>query len=359
MSSKKYTIGVIPGDGIGQEIIDEGVKVLRAAGDNRGCSFDFVPFDLGAERYLKTGELVPDSVLADLRKLDAIYLGAIGDPRVKPGILEKGILLRIRFELDQYINLRPVKLYEGVGTPLKDKGPREINFVIVRENTEGGYCGMGGVFKKGTSDEVAVQEDINTYKGVHRCIKYAFDYCAIAARKDPSKGKKVTMVDKSNVLTYAHDLWVRVFEQVGREYPSIQTDHYYIDAFCMYMVKNPEWFDVCVTNNMFGDISTDLGAMISGGLGVAAGGNINPNGVSMFEPIHGSAPKYKGKKVINPIATILAGSMMLETLGEFEAAASIERAVQKAITSGRIKDMAAGRMGLSTPEVGDLVASLL
>jgi len=359
MKVRSYNIGVIPGDGIGPEVIQEGVKVLKAVGDKYGIKFDFIYYDFGAERYLRTGELLPDSAIEEFKKLDAIYLGAIGDPRVKPGILEKGILLRIRFELDQYINLRPVKLFEGVDTPLKGKGPEDINFVVVRENTEGLYCGIGGFFKKGTKDEVAIQQDVNTYKGVHRCIKFAFEYCKAFNKKCPQKGKKVTMVDKSNVLTYGHDLWVRVFEEVGEEYPDIQKEHYYVDAFCMFMVKSPERFDVVVTNNMFGDIVTDLGAMIQGGLGIAAGGNINPDGVSMFEPIHGSAPKYKGKNVINPIATILAGAMMLETLGEHEAHQAVESAVQKAILSGKIKDMSAGKMGLTTQEVGDLISNFV
>ncbi|MFH1258866.1 MAG: 3-isopropylmalate dehydrogenase [Elusimicrobiota bacterium] len=349
-----YKIGVLAGDGIGPEVIREGLKVLEAAAGKEKVRYELVNYDLGGERYLKTGELVPDSVLAELRKLDAIYLGAIGHPQVKPGVLEKGILLKIRFELDMYINLRPIVLYPGVWTPLKDKGPEQINFVVVRENTEGAYCGIGGVFKKDTPDEVGIQEDVNTRKGVERCIRYAFEYT-----RKRSNRKKLTLVDKANVLTYAHDLWRRAFAQVGEEYSDISKDYAFVDACCMWFVKNPEWFDVIVTCNMFGDIITDLGAIIQGGMGVAAGGNINPNGVSMFEPIHGSAPKYTGKNEINPIATIAAGAMMLETLGERKAADLIEQAIRKTLVSGKLKSMDAGKMGLGTKEVGDLVASYI
>ncbi len=349
-----YKIGVLAGDGIGPEVIREGLKVLEAAARKEKVRCELVNYDLGGERYLKTGELVPDSVLAELRKLDAIYLGAIGHPQVKPGVLEKGVLLKIRFELDMYINLRPIVLYPGVWTPLKDKGPESINFVVVRENTEGAYCGIGGVFKKDTPDEVGIQEDVNTRKGVERCIRYAFEY----TRKRNNR-KKLTLVDKANVLTYAHDLWRRAFAQVGEEYSDISKDYAFVDACCMWFVKNPEWFDVIVTCNMFGDIITDLGAIIQGGMGVAAGGNINPNGVSMFEPIHGSAPKYTGKNEINPIATIAAGAMMLEILGERKAADLIEQAIRKTLSSGKLKSMDAGKMGLGTKEVGDLVASYI
>jgi 3-isopropylmalate dehydrogenase len=306
-------------------------------------------YDLGGERYLKTGEILPDSVINELKQFNAIYLGAIGHPEVKPGILEKGILLRTRFELDQYINLRPVKLYEGVDTPLKNKGPEEIDFVVVRENTEGLYTGAGGVLKKGTKDEVATQESINTKKGVERCLRFAFEYT-----KKRNKGKKLTLCAKTNVLTYASDLWERTFYEVAREYPDVKTDYAHVDATCMWMVKNPEWFDVIVTDNLFGDIITDLGAMIQGGLGIAAGGNINPGGVSMFEPMGGSAPKYTGKNVINPLAAILAGGMMLEFIGEGEGWKISERAVQKAL-KGDIKSLDAGKMGMGTKEVGDLI----
>ena len=293
---------------------------------------------------------MPEGAVEALRGFRAIYLGAIGHPEVKPGILETGILLRLRFELDQYINLRPVKLYPNVETPLAGKGPEHIDFVVVRENTEDLYVGIGGFFKKGTPDEVALQEMVATRKGVERCLRYAFE---LTRRRN--RMKKLTLCAKTNVLTYAHDLWWRAFNEVARDYPDIKPDYAHVDATTMWMVKNPEWFDVIVTPNMFGDIITDLGAMIQGGMGVAAGGNINPQGVSMFEPIGGSAPKYTGQGVINPIAAILAAQMMLETLGEAEAAAAVERAAVKAI--GRMKSMNAGQMGFSTSEVGDLVVA--
>ena len=344
-----YKIAVIPGDGTGPEVVAEGVKVLKAASDHFGFDLDFTWYDYGGERYLRTGEVLPEGAVEDLKRNKAIYLGAIGHPDVKPGILEKGILLALRFTLDQYINLRPVILYPGVYTPLKDKGSEDIDFIVVRENTEGLYAGAGGVLKKGTPDEVAVQESINTRKGVERCIRFAFEYC-----KRRNKAKKVTLCGKTNVLTYAFDLWERTFYDVAREYPDIATDYAHVDATCMWMVKNPEWFDVIVTDNMFGDIITDLGAMIQGGMGIAAGGNLNPEGVSMFEPIGGSAPKYKGKNVINPLAAICAGQMMLDYLGEIEAAKAIEDAVKK-VVGHDLKSLSAGRMGYSTTEVGDLV----
>jgi len=354
MAQETFRIGVIGGDGTGPEVIREGKKVVEAAAHKHSFKIEWVEYDLGGERYKRTGEILPESVLAELKKLDAIYLGAIGHPDVKPGILEKGLLLRLRFELDQYINLRPVKLYPNVETPLKDKRPEDIDFVVVRENTEGVYAGAGGVLRKGTPHEVATQESINTRFGVERCIRYAFELT-----KRRNKGNKLTLCGKTNVLTFAFDLWERTFYEVAREYPTIKTDYAHVDATTMWMVKNPEWFDVIVTDNMFGDIITDLGAMIQGGMGIAAGGNINPQGVSMFEPIGGSAPKYTGQNVINPLAAICAGGMMLETIGEKAAAQSIEQAVVKALQSGRIKSMAAGKMGLTTTEVGDLVASLV
>ncbi len=344
-----YKIAVIPGDGTGPEVITEGVKVLKAASDRFGFELDFTWYDYGGERYLRTGEVLPEGAVEDLKQYKAIYLGAIGHPDVKPGILEKGILLALRFALDQYINLRPVILYPGVDTPLKHKGPEDIDFVVVRENTEGLYAGAGGVLKKGTPDEVAVQESINTRKGVERCIRFAFEYC-----KRRNQKNKLTLCGKTNVLTYAFDLWERAFYDVAGEYPDIATDYAHVDATCMWMVKNPEWFDVIVTDNMFGDIITDLGAMIQGGMGIAAGGNLNPEGVSMFEPIGGSAPKYTGKNVINPLAAICAGQMMLDYLGEIEAAKAIEDAVRK-VVSQDLKSLSAGRMGYSTTEVGDLV----
>lgn len=351
---KVYKIAVIPGDGIGSEIIREGVKVIKAVSERYGFSIETVYYDFGGDRYLKTGETLPDSAIEELKKFDAIYLGAIGHPDVPPGILEKGILLKIRFELDQYINLRPVKLYPGVWHPLKDKGPEDIDYVVVRENTEGAYSGTGGVFKKGTPDEIATQLDINTRKGVERCIRYAFKYAVKRNKK-----KTVTVVDKANVLTYAGDLWRRTAKEVSTEFSDVKLEFAFVDATCMWMVKNPEWFDVIVTNNMFGDIITDLAAMTQGGLGIAAGGNINPEGVSMFEPIHGSAPKYTGKNVICPLATISAGGMMLETLGEEQAARTIEKAIMKVTGEGYIKSLEAGKMGMSTSEVGDLIAKFV
>jgi 3-isopropylmalate dehydrogenase len=350
---KTYKIALVPGDGTGPEVIAEGVKVIQTAAEKFGFKLETTKYDLGGERYMRTGETLPDSVLAELRKFDAIYLGAIGHPDVKPGILEKGLLLNMRFSLDQYINLRPVKLYPGVDTPLKDKGPADIDFVVVRENSEGLYAGAGGFLKKGTPDEVAVQESINTRKGAERCLRYAYDYC-----RKRNKDKKLTLCGKTNVLTYAFDLWERAFYEVAKEYPDIKTDYAHVDATCMWMVKNPEWFDVIVTDNMFGDIITDLGAMIQGGMGIAAGGNINPEGVSMFEPIGGSAPKYTGQNIINPIAAIMAGQMMLDVLGEEKAALAIEKAVI-AVISKKLKSMSAGHMGYSTSEVGDLVAGLI
>ncbi|MFO7840042.1 MAG: 3-isopropylmalate dehydrogenase [Desulfosalsimonadaceae bacterium] len=349
--SKDYNVAVIPGDGTGPEVIAEGVKILDAVAAAYGFSLNYHYYDIGGERYMKTGETLSDSVIGELSRTDAIFLGAIGHPEVKPGILEKGILLKLRFALDQYINLRPVKLYEGVYTPIKDKTSEDIDFVVVRENSEGLYAGAGGILKQGTSDEVAVQESINTRKGVERCIRFAFDYC-----RKRNRAKKLTLCGKTNVLTYAFDLWERTFYEVAREYPDIETDYAHVDAICMWMVKNPEWFDVVVTDNMFGDIITDLGAMIQGGMGIAAGGNINPEGISMFEPIGGSAPRYAGKQIINPIAAISSGQLLLENLGEQEAANALEAAVKKVLRDD-LKDVSAGKMGYSTKEVGDLVAS--
>jgi 3-isopropylmalate dehydrogenase len=349
-----YKIAILPGDGTGPEVVQEGIKVLDAVAQKTGIKYEKVEYDLGGERYKKTGEILPESVLKELRTVDAIFLGAIGHPDVKPGILEKGLLLKLRFALDQYINLRPVKLYPGVDTPLKDKGPEDIDFVVVRENTEGLYAGTGGLLKEGTLDEVAVQTSVNTRKGVERCLKYAFEYT-----KKRNKDKTLTLVGKTNVLTYAFDLWERTFHEIGeKNYPDIKRDYAHVDATCMWMVKNPEWFDVLVTDNMFGDIITDLGAMIQGGMGIAAGGNINPEGVSMFEPIGGSAPKYTGKNVINPLAAISAAGMMLEILGEDKAAQMVEKAVME-VTGTKLKSLSAGKMGYSTTEVGDLVVEAL
>jgi 3-isopropylmalate dehydrogenase len=349
--TKTYQIAVIGGDGTGPEVAKEGVKVLKAAADKHGFKLDFTDFDFGGERYLKTGEVLPESAPDELRKFDAIYLGAIGHPDVKPGILEKGILLKLRFELDQYINLRPVKLFPGVETPLKEKGPEHIDYVVVRENTGGLYTGIGGFTMKGTQDEVAVQSMVYNHKQVARCLKYAFEYTQKRAKKNT-----LALCGKTNVLTYVYDLWERVFNDMGaKDFPKITREYYHVDATCMWMVKNPEWFDVIVTGNMFGDIITDLGAITQGGMGIAAGGNINPEGVSMFEPIGGSAPKYTGKNVINPLAAICAGQMMLDTLGETAAALDIEKAVID-VTANKLKGLGAGKMGYSTTEVGDLVA---
>ena len=350
---KKYNIGVVPGDGTGGEVVDESVKVLKAASQKFGFDIDYEYFDFGGDRYLKTGVVLEQEDINRVKTKQAILLGAIGHPDVKPGILEKGILLNLRFTLDQYINLRPIKLYDGVDTPLKDKGPDEIDFVVVRENTEGLYTGSGGFLKKNTPDEIAVQESINTKKGVERCLRFAFEYT-----KKRNKKKKLTLCGKTNVLTYAFDLWERTYYEIAKEYPDIETDYCHVDATCMWMVKNPEYFDVIVTDNMFGDIITDLGAVIQGGMGIAAGGNINPEGVSMYEPIGGSAPKYTGMNIINPLAAIASGQMMLEQLGENQAADAIEKSIMKAVKND-IKSLSAGKMGYGTKEVGDLIVSYL
>jgi 3-isopropylmalate dehydrogenase len=348
-----YKIAVVPGDGTGPEVVAEGLKVLKAAGGEFGFKYETRMFDFGGERYLKTKKLLEDEDIKELKKYSAIYLGAIGHPDVKPGILEVGILLKLRFSLDQYINLRPVRLYNDKFCPLKDKKPEDIDFVVVRENSEGLYKGMGEFQKKGTKDEVAIQISYNTRKGVERCLRYAFEYC-----RKRNKRKKLTLCGKTNVLTYAWDLWQRTFNEVAKDYPDITTDYAHVDATTMWFVKNPEWFDVIVTDNMFGDIITDLGAMIQGGMGIAAGGNLNPEGVSMFEPIGGSAPKYTGKNVINPLAAICALGMLLESLGEEKAAKAIEDAVIK-IVNTKLKSLAAGKMGYSTSEIGDLVVENL
>jgi len=354
-----YKIAVMPGDGTGPEVTAEAVKVLKAAADKFGFKVDLTEFDFGGERYMRTGETLPDSGVEELRQFKAILLGAIGHPDVAPGILEKGILLKARFELDQYINLRPVKLFPGVETPLKDKGPKEIDYVVVRENTGDAYTGTGGFTMKGSPHEVAVQSAVYSRFQVDRCLRYAFEYAKKHGKKARGKGDENTLAlcGKTNVLTYIYDLWERAFHEMGKaEYPDIRRDYYHVDATCMWMVKNPEWFDVIVTGNMFGDIITDLGAITQGGMGIAAGGNLNPEGVSMFEPIGGSAPKYTGQGVINPLAAICAAQMMLATLGEEEAADAIEKAVMY-VTANKLKSLAAGRMGYSTAQVGDLVAA--
>lgn len=351
---KTYKIAVLPGDGTGPEVVTEGVKVLNAAAAKYGFSLEYQWFDWGGERYLKTGEVLPADASETLKQYNAIFLGAIGHPDVKPGILEKGILLKLRFDLDQYINLRPVKLYPGVETPLKDKGPEDIDYVVVRENTGDLYTGVGGVTMLGTPHEVAMQTAVYNRFQVDRCLKYAFELT-----RKRNKKKTLALCGKTNVLTYVYDLWERAFYEMGEKYyPDIKREYYHVDATCMWIVKNPEWFDVIVTGNMFGDIITDLGAITQGGMGIAAGGNINPEGVSMFEPIGGSAPKYTGKNVINPLASIACGGMMLDHLGETKAAKAIEESIMF-VTSKKLKSLSAGKMGYSTTEVGDLVVDNL
>ena len=367
---KTYRIAVIPGDGTGPEVVAEGLKVLEAAAGRFGFALQTEEYDFGGDRYLATGEVLPDSAVDEMKAFDAIFLGAIGHPEVKPGILEKGILLRLRFELDQYINLRPVKLFPGVETPLAGKTPEDIDYIVVRENTGGLYTGVGGISMKDTAQEVAVQSMVYNRFQVERCLRYAFE-CARRRHsadtpwkglsdKDKADGKtaQLTLCGKTNVLTYVYDLWERTFHEIAADYPGVKLDYCHVDATCMWMVKNPEWYDVIVTGNMFGDIITDLGAITQGGMGIAAGGNINPDGVSMFEPIGGSAPKYTGKGVINPLAAICSGAMMLRELGEAPAADAVEAAVG-VVTGTKLKSMAAGKMGYSTSEVGDLVVSQL
>jgi len=371
-----YNLALIPGDGIGPEIIREGKKVIDAASYRYGIKINWTEYPFGAEHYLKTGELLPDVALKEMDTMDAVYLGAVGDPRVKPGILEKEILLKARFYFDQYINLRPIRLYKGVPCPLKDKNPEDINFYVVRENTEDFYVGIGGRFKGveqednlevlrelyktkikvnfnlEQEEELAYQIGLISRSGTQRVIKYAFE---LAKKKEMNR---VTSVDKANVLTHIYGLWRDIFEEVSNQYPDIETEFSFVDAITMWFVRKPEWFKVVVTPNMFGDIITDLGAMIQGGLGIAAGGNINPEGVSMFEPIHGSAPKYKGKSIANPIATILAGAMMLDCLGEVKAAKVIEDAVEEVLSEGEVRSHDLGGNS-STMEVGDEVVRKL
>jgi 3-isopropylmalate dehydrogenase len=355
MATKTHNIAVIPGDGTGPEVVKEGIKVMDAAASKFGFKLNYEYFDFGGERYKRTGETLPDSAIEEMKKFNSIFLGAIGHPDVKPGILEVGILLKMRFALDQYINLRPVKLYPGVDTPLKDKGPADIDFVVIRENTGGIYTGVGGAVQVGTPMEVATQVMVYSRPVVERCIRYAYEYT-----RRRNKRKLLTLVHKCNVLTYAGDLWVRTHKEIGdKYYKDIKQDYNHVDACTMWFVKSPEFYDVIVTENLFGDIITDLAAMIQGGLGIAAGGNINPEGVSMFEPMGGSAPKYTGMNIINPLATICAGGMMLDTLGESEAALAIDKAVSDALGSKKIKSLSAGQMGMGTKEVGDLIAGNL
>jgi 3-isopropylmalate dehydrogenase len=355
---KSYNIAVMPGDGTGPEVVGEAVKVLSAAENKFGFTLNKTTFDLGGERYLKTGDILPDKDFAELKKNDAILLGAVGHVNVKPGILERGLLLKIRFELDQYINLRPVKLFPGVESPIRGKGPKEIDYTVVRENTGGLYTGFGGVAMKGTPHEVAEQCMVYNRHQVERCLRFAFEYARKHGKKARGVGENNTLalIGKTNVLVYVFDLWERAFHEIGeQDYPDVKREYYHVDATCLYMVTNPEWFDVLVTTNMFGDIITDLGAITQGGLGVAAGGNINPSGLSMFEPIGGTAPSWTGKNAINPIAAIGAGAMMLQHLGETEAAAAIENAIRQ--TTPKMKSQLANQMGFTTTQVGDLVAA--
>ncbi|MDD5697898.1 MAG: 3-isopropylmalate dehydrogenase [Victivallaceae bacterium] len=368
--TRTYKIAVLPGDGTGPEVVAEGLKVLDAAAGKFNFAVEQTRFDWGGNRYLATGSVLPDDAAETLKKFDAVFLGAIGHPNVKPGILEKGILLKLRFDLDQYINLRPVKLYPGVETPLAGKTPADIDYVVVRENTGGIYTGIGGISMKGTKDEVAVQSMVYNRMQVERCIRFAFEQAVKRhskarpwrglSEKDIAAGKigQLTLCGKTNVLTFVFDLWERTFYEVAAEYPEIKTDYCHVDATCMWMVKNPEWFDVIVTCNIFGDIITDLGAMTQGGMGIAAGGNINPEGVSMFEPIGGSAPKYTGLGVINPLAAVSAVAMLLDFIGETRAAEAVEKSVAF-VTGKKLKSMAAGKMGYSTREVGDLIVENL
>lgn len=358
MSEHCYRIAVVPGDGIGPEVVREGLKVLEAACRLEGVKCDTVFFDLGGERYLRTGETLPDGVLEELRSFDAIYFGAIGHPEVPPGVLERGILLKLRFALDLFVNLRPVKLYPGVETPLKGKTPADIDFVVVRENTEDVYAVEGVSFREGTREEVALQPALYTRRGTERVIRYAFE---LARKRAAERGKtaKVTLVDKANVMTVGHGLWRRVFAEVSQDFPEVVTEALYVDAAAMEFVLHPERFQVIVTTNLFGDILTDLGAAIQGGIGIAPSGNIHPGKVSLFEPVHGSAPTIAGQNLACPLAAILTAALMMEHLGETKVAQRIETAVTHALETGKIRSLEAGKMGLTTSEVGDLVASFL
>jgi len=347
----EYDIAVIGGDGIGPEVTAEAMKVADAAGEVFGFKLRRTDYPFGTDHYLKTNEIFPDDAFEEVKQKRAIYLGAIGDPRVPVGLIEYGVIAKLRFELDLFVNLRPIKLFDERLCPLKGKGPDDIDMVIVRENTEGAYAGMHGFAHKGQALEVATQTMVYTREGVERVIRYAFEI----AKNDPNRGK-VTLIDKANAVR-AQDIWTRVFDIVSKEYPDIETDHAYVDAACMWMVKNPEWFDVAVTPNLFGDIITDLGAMLQGGMGIAASGNIHPGRVSLFEPIHGSAPKHAGKNVASPVAAIMATGMMLDYLGEKQAAAAVENTIADLVRSNRIKGV--GTADHATSEIGDMVAAEL
>ena len=346
-----YRIAVVPGDGTGPEVVAEALKVLDAASDLYGFDLALTHFDLGGERFLRTGETLPGDVLEQLRESDAILFGAVGHPDVEPGILEQDILLRLRRELDQFINLRPVKLHPGVKSPIAEVTPDDVDFVVVRENSEGLYVGKGSFTAKGEPFEVAVQESVNTRLGVERCIRYAFELATTRPRKH------VTLCGKTNVLKYSWDLWARVFDVVAADYPDVGTAYAHVDATCLWMIEDPGRFDVIVTDNMFGDIITDLAAAIQGGLGIASGANVNPAGVSMFEPIGGTAPGFERTGKINPLAAIGAAGMMLRELGELEAASALDSAV--ASVAGELPSLRAGEMEASTAEVGDQVAQLI
>lgn len=361
-----YKIAVVGGDGTGPEVVAEGLKCLRAVSEKFGISFEFVEFDFSGERYIREAYVMSDGDIEALKGFDAIYLGAIGHVDVKPGILERGVLLKMRFELDQYINYRPVRLYENVYTPIKEKTYEDIDYVVVRENTGGLYVGAGHFDDEGTAEEVAVQEMIYSRKQVERCIRFAFEDVRKRHRDTPWRGLsqaeiaagkigKVTLCGKTNVLTFVFDLWQRVFDEVAAEYGDVISDYVHVDAVCIYMVECPERFDVIVTSNMFGDIITDLAAVTQGGMGVAASANLNPEGVSMFEPIGGTAPTFTGKNEINPMAAIGAAHMMLDYLGEFEAAEALETAKRGVIL--KMDSMQAARMGYSTSELGNMVVS--
>ena len=351
-----HRIAVIPGDGIGPEVVSEGLRVLERVASHHGFEIKTTRFPFGAEHFLRSREVLPDAAFSEIRGHDAILLGAIGDPRIEVGLLEFGIIARLRFDLDLYVNLRPVRLYAEHLCPLKDVKPEDVDFVVVRENTEDAYAGMRGFFKKGSPDEIATQEILFTRKGVERAVRYGFEL----ARKRPARAgrpRKLTLIDKANAIR-AMDLWTRTFAEVGAEYPDVTRDHQYIDAACMYVIRDPSQYHTVVTSNMFGDIFTDLAAMIQGGLGIAASGNIHPGRVSLFEPIHGSAPKYAGQGVANPIATIMAVSMMLENLGEPRAAQHIEDAVADLLRSRRLPSLGTDS-GFSTSQIGNLVIEAL
>lgn len=354
---KSYTIGVLPGDGIGPEVTREGLKVLDFVSEMHGLNLEKQTYPYSGAYYLKTKELVPHHVIDEWRTLDAILLGAIGHPDVTPGLVERSVILGLRFGLDLYINLRPVKLYAEHLCPIKDKQPEDIDMVVVRENTEGFYSQIGGHLKIDTADEVALVSGVYTRKGCERAIRYAFEIAQQRSASKSDSSPRVTLVDKANALQ-PHSIWTRTYAQVAKDFPNIEQDHAYVDAACMWMIKNPEWFDVIVTSNMFGDIITDLGAMIQGGMGIAASGNIHPGQTSMFEPIHGSAPKHAGKNSASPIGSILAVAMMLDFLGEKLAGQQIEEAVSELLKSKQIPSVDT-RSGISTDQVGSMVIKQL